>query len=78
MNRNMVLAEWQRATQSLQATELLAREGYREDAASRADYAMLHATKAALFVHDVATTSHATVRRMFGHYLIRSGEIEWS
>jgi len=80
MNRNMVLAEWQRATQSLHAAELLAREGYREDAVSRAYYAMLHAAKAALFVHDVATTSHAAVRRMFGRHLISTGEIEreWS
>jgi len=80
MNRDMVLAEWQRATQSLHAAELLAREGYREDAVSRAYYAMLHAAKAALFVHNEATTSHAAVRRMFGHHLIRTGEIEreWS
>ena len=80
MNRNMVLAEWQRAMQSLHAAELLAREGYREDAVSRAYYAILHAAKAVLFVHDVATTSHAAVRRMFGRYLIRTGEIEreWS
>ena len=69
MNRNMVLAEWQRATQSLHAAELLAREGYREDAVSRAYYAVLHAAKAALLVHDVATTSHAAVRRMFGRHL---------
>ena len=43
-------------------------------------YATLHAAKAALFIHDVATASHAAVRRMFGLHLIRSGEIEpaWS
>jgi uncharacterized protein (UPF0332 family) len=31
-------------------------------------------------VHDAATTSHTAVRRMFGRYLIRTGEIEreWS
>ncbi len=76
MNRGMVLAEWQRATQSLRAAELLTREGYHEDAVSRAYYAILHAAKAALFVHDVATASHAAVRRMFGQYLIRTGDIE--
>lgn len=35
---------------------------------------MLHAAKAALYVHDVATASHAAVRRMFGLHLIQSGE----
>ena len=80
MNRDMVLAEWRRAVRSLRAAELLRREGYREDAVSRAYYAILHGAKAALFVHDVATASHAAVRRMFGQHLITTGEIErqWS
>jgi uncharacterized protein (UPF0332 family) len=76
MNRDMVFAEWQRATQSLRAAELLASEGFHEDAVSRAYYAILHAAKAALFVHDVAATSHAAVRRLFGQHLINTGEIE--
>ena len=76
MNRPMVLAEWRRAWRALGAAELLARESYYEDAVSRAYYATLHAAKAALYIHDVATTSHAAVRRMFGRHLIRSGAIE--
>ena len=62
------------------AAEVLVREGFYEDAVSRAYYATLHAAKAALFIHNVATESHAAVRRMFGLHLIRSGEIEsmWS
>jgi uncharacterized protein (UPF0332 family) len=76
MNRPMVLAEWRRAGRALGAAEILARERYYEDAVSRAYYATLHAAKAALYVHDVATTSHAAVRRMFGRHLIRSGAIE--
>lgn len=80
MNREMVLAEWQRATQSLRAAQLLVSEGFHEDSVSRAYYAILHAAKAALFVHDVAATSHAAVRRLFGQHLINTGEIErqWS
>ena len=50
--------------------------GYREDAVSRAYYAILHAARAALFVHDVAAASHAAVRRMFGLHLVRTGELE--
>jgi uncharacterized protein (UPF0332 family) len=75
MNRAMVLAEWRRAWRALGAAEILAREGYYEDAVSRA-YATLHAAKAALYMHDVTTTSHAAVRRLFGRHLIRSGAIE--
>jgi uncharacterized protein (UPF0332 family) len=76
MNRTMVLAEWRRAWRALCAAELLAIESYYEDAVSRAYYATLHAAKAALYIHDAATTSHAAVRRMFGRHLIRSGAIE--
>jgi uncharacterized protein (UPF0332 family) len=76
MNRILVLAEWQRARQALRAAEALAEAGYAADALSRAYYATLHAAKAALDVHDVATASHAAVRRMFGLQVIRTGEIE--
>ena len=43
---------------------------------SRSYYAILHAAKSALFVHDIATSSHAAVRSMFGLHLVCSGEIE--
>ena len=80
MNRTMVLAEWRRAVESLQAAQLLAAEGFEADAVSRAYYAVLHAAKAALAVHDVSAESHAAVKRLFGLHLVRSGAIEpaWS
>ena len=80
MNRNMVVAEWSRAREALRAAETLTRDGCYADAISRAYYAILHAAKAALHVHDVAAESHAAVRRMFGLHLVRPGDIEpkWS
>ena len=80
MNRNMVLAEWNRARESVQAAETLTRDGLYADAISRAYYGILHAAKAALQVHDVAAESHPAVRRMFGLHLVKAGEIEteWS
>jgi hypothetical protein len=76
----MVLAEWNRARESLQAAEILTRDSLYADAISRAYYSILHAAKAALQVHDVAAESHPAVRRMFGLHLIKAGEIEseWS
>lgn len=76
MNRVVVLAEWQRAMQSVQAAELLSQAGFAEDAVSRAYYAILHAAKAALLAHEVETKSHAGVRRMFGQHLVLTGHIE--
>ncbi len=80
MNRNMILAEWLRAYACLQAAENLTRDGLYADAISRAYYAILHAAKAGLHVHDIAAESHSAVRRMFGLHLIKSGDIEteWS
>ena len=80
MNRDVVLVEWRRAVQSLGAADLLSQEDYHEDAVSRTYYAMLHAAKAALLVHDVTAASHAGVRRMFGKHLVRTGQIDaqWS
>ncbi len=62
------------------AAENLTRDGLYADAISRAYYAILHAAKAALHVHDIAAESHPAVRRMFGLHLVKPGEIEaeWS
>lgn len=80
MNRNMVLAEWSRARESLRATETLTRDGLYADAISRAYYSILHAAKAALHVRDIAAESHPAVRRMFSLHLVKPGKIEseWS
>jgi uncharacterized protein (UPF0332 family) len=80
MNRNMVLAEWSRAREALRAADTLTQNRCYADGISRAYYAMLHAAKAALHIHDVTAESHAAVRRMFGLHLVRPGEIEpeWS
>lgn len=80
MSRNMVLAEWRRAREALDAAEALTRGGYFADAISRAYYATLHAAKAALYVHGVTAETHAAVRRMFGLHLIQTRQIEaeWS
>jgi len=80
MNRNMVVAEWNRSRESLRAAETLTRDGLYADSISRAYYAILHAAKAALHVHDIVAESHPAVRRMFGLHLVKAGEIEteWS
>jgi len=80
VNRDIVLREWVRATTTLRAAQLLLREGYHDDAVSRAYYVILHAAKAALLVNDIAAESHNSVRRLFGRHLILSNAIEpeWS
>jgi len=76
MNKVIVLAEWKRATDSLGAARSCRRDGFYADSVSRAYYAILHASKAALQVHGISAESHAAVKRLFGLHLLRTGEIE--
>jgi hypothetical protein len=71
-----VRAEIDRSEKALRAALLLSEEGLLEDAISRSYYAVLHAAKAALLVHDTVAESHAAVRRLFGKMLIQAGHIE--
>lgn len=80
MNKEAVIAEWQRALTSLGATEVLLRSAHHEDAVATSYYAIFHAAKAALAVHDIETSTHGGLRNMFGLHLVKTGEIEprWS
>ena len=80
MSRKSAIAEWRRAVESMGAARSCQRDGYHADSVSRAYYAILHAAKAALELHDVTAESHAGVRRMFGLHLVKTGlvEPEWA
>jgi uncharacterized protein (UPF0332 family) len=55
---------------------MLQASGLRDDAISRAYYAMMHATRAVLYSHEAIPESHGAVRRLFGQVLIQTHEIE--
>lgn len=76
MNLENVLEEFERAKRALQAAKNLHEDGLYEDAVSRSYYAVMHAAKAALLVHDAIAESHAAVRRLFGAVFVRPGLIE--
>lgn len=76
MRLEEIRAEWRRGAQSLHAAQLLEQQGLLADAISRAYYAVMHASKAALLVHDATAESHRAVRRLFGQVLVKPGEIE--
>lgn len=79
MNRAFVIAEWNRAAESLGAAQSCRRDGFYADCVSRAYYAILHAAKAALQILGIAAESHAAVKRLFGFHLVQTGliEAEW-
>lgn len=76
MNPKSIQAEYARAQKSLRAAQRLYEDKLFEDAVSRAYYAVMHAAKAALLVHDQNPEGHAAIRRAFGATLVRPGHIE--
>ncbi len=76
MSQADAIAEWRRAQAALGATDSCRQDGYYADAVSRAYYATLHAARAALQLHNIATETHAATRNTFGLYMVQRGYIE--
>jgi uncharacterized protein (UPF0332 family) len=66
----------QKARDSLQAAELLSREGYAEFAASRGYYAMLYAAQALLLTRGLSFSSHSAVIAAFGKEFAKPGRLD--
>ena len=76
MNREAVLAEWGKAADALIDTRVMREQGRVKGTISRAYYAIMHAARAALLVHDVSTSSHEAVRKKFGEQVVKRGGLE--
>ena len=76
MNKEAAIAEWRRSLASLKSTGVLVRAGQHEDAIVTSSYAIFHAAKAALAVHDIETSTHAGLRSMFGLHPVKEARIE--
>jgi uncharacterized protein (UPF0332 family) len=76
MSLSLARRELARARRSLLASETLLNHELYEDAISRAYYAVLHASKAALATVDIFPGSHRSVRRLFGLHLVQTQVIE--
>lgn len=66
----------QKARDSLQAAELLSREGFHAFAASRAYYGMLYAAQAVLLHEGLSFSSHSAVIAAFGREFAKSGRLD--
>ena len=66
----------QKARDSVQAAELLAREGFTDFCVSRAYYAMFYVAEALLLERDLSFSSHAGVIAAFGKEFARSGALD--
>lgn len=75
-SRLIAQKELVRARKALRAAQTLLDYELYEDAVSRAYYAVLHASKAALATVDLYPDSHQSVRRLFGLHLVKTNLIE--
>jgi uncharacterized protein (UPF0332 family) len=66
----------QKAKESLDAAELLEREGYAGFSASRAYYSMFYATEALLFSKKLSFSSHSAVIAAFGKEFVKTKIID--
>jgi uncharacterized protein (UPF0332 family) len=64
-----------KATDSVRAAEMLARDGYYGFAVSRAYYAMFYIAEAMLLEHELRFTSHAGVISAFGQHFSKTQKV---
>lgn len=71
-----IMAQINKAQESLSAAELLLDQGYGEFAASRAYYAMFYIAEALLASRGQSYSSHAAVQAAYGREFAKSGVLD--
>lgn len=74
--KSEVQALLHKARESLQAAQLLNKEGYADFAASRAYYAMFYAVEALLLDRGLSFSSHSAVIAAFGKEFAKVGDLD--
>jgi len=72
-SRSFVEASLRRAEKALKSAKLLEQNRELEDAASRAYYAMFHATRALLFSKGMNAKTHKGIISLFGEKIVKQG-----
>lgn len=72
----MITTQIEKSREKLDAARTLLREGFIDDAISRAYYSMFHAASAVLLSEAITVESHSALKTMFGLHLIKTGKIE--
>ena len=76
MSVHLAVAEWRRGRESLGAASLCLSGAFYADSVSLSYYSVLHAAKALLQLHGLATRSHAGIRGVFGLHIVNAGLVE--
>lgn len=66
----------EKAREKLRAASELLRDGFDEDAVSRAYYAAFHAAQAVLLTEGLTASTHQGLVNLFGLHLVKTGKFE--
>ena len=76
MSEAQATAEWRRAEDCQQVAQLCLQHGFYADAISRAYYAVFHAARALLALHEISTRNHRGVNYLFNLHIVKPGLVE--
>ncbi|MDI6791719.1 MAG: HEPN domain-containing protein [bacterium] len=74
--RDMIIGQMNKAAEKLAAAKSLAKEGFFDDAISRAYYAVFHAASAVLLTEGITVNTRHSLKSMFGLHLVKSGKLD--
>jgi uncharacterized protein (UPF0332 family) len=75
-NSDLIIVQIEKGKEKLGAAKALLREGFIDDAISRAYYCMFHAASAVLLAEGITVDSHSALKTMFGLRLIKTEKID--
>ena len=73
---DLVSIQIEKGKEKLDAAKVLLREGFIDDAISRAYYSVFHAASAVLLAEGITVDSHSGLKTMFGLHFIKTGKID--
>lgn len=73
---DLIRTQMRKSEEKLNAAKTLFREGFVDDAISRAYYSMFHAASAVLFAEGITVESHSALKTMFGLRFVKTGKID--
>jgi len=74
--KDLIVVQIEKSKEKLDAAKVLLREGFIDDAISRAYYSMFHAASAVLLAEGITVDSHSALKTMFGLRFIKTGKID--
>ena len=75
-DRSLIIAQIEKSTEKLNAAKVLLKDGFIDDAISRAYYSMFHAASAVLLSAGISVESHSALKNMFGLHFVKTGKID--